>query len=711
MAAIAISWPMNLHAQTPFTYETPTEMSASGDINGDGLQDIALLDVPSSSIRLLLQQAGGGFSIGRTTLTGLDQVSAFAMGKLYPTSPGRELVVTSAAENKMLRIAPMTGTITSLSVGGISPGALSLREASATDDSKLLIQTIANDLPALKISERTFSASGLISTFIPDAPQTVLLGHGNSIHAPTLSTDGRPFSAFVEFDASGSSGFQVSGGRQLNDLPHDALWTYGPYDSANGGPHVLLYQRNSNTFLSARYTLLGFNQRGFLPGVAFTFPKPIHLLMSINHPTGCWLLALFDGGNLATLYQFDGSHAPVARQSWLPPGGEPFTMGGMLANGDFLLLSGKEGRSTDWSRYSFDGTKHKNNRAGLLDSPAKLRGRDNVFVFDADPFISDQSFLFELKREGDWSVTRTQSGSNWTIGSLVDAGTEIGLRPPANNKTTNFSQNKPMVNQFLQLGATQPVSVSSISNRVGAIGPQINFDPPAGNYALPTTGIKNGQVSSTSGTKGFAVRLSFPTTGAFTAFDKIYYRISLGGAWQTYSGSPIYLTESTTIYAKGDQLTGLDGQPTSATYNFGSASPSFPTLALPSPTNANGNNLSDNWENAFNLGSSIGDDDNDGTSNRDEYLAGTDPQNPNEHPGPSGSFGPLVLNDEQLTDQFGNHYLSLFWDVEPAASLQYSLDLLHWKWMNPAAIQLTADERSVDVPLDQLPAEFFRLKR
>src|SRR6476660_2181512 len=79
---------------SPFVYESERELISTGDFDGDGREDVVIVDKDSGKYRLGYQQASGLFNWISFRQGGMKYVSALSTGKLLAT--GRDALALAS---------------------------------------------------------------------------------------------------------------------------------------------------------------------------------------------------------------------------------------------------------------------------------------------------------------------------------------------------------------------------------------------------------------------------------------------------------------------------------------------------------------------------------------------------------------------------------------------------------------------------------------
>lgn len=678
-------------ARAGFTYETPTELSSQADFNNDGHPDLAVFDRETGVLRILTSLSGVSFSASANFWTGLDEVDSLSAGSL--TGGRGAVALASSLDNRAQTVVPQTSTQNEIAFGNRShPGALILSgllpgqiTVFPTPAGNLFLSTDLNDAPVPRqLTRLTLAASGagtLFDTGNNTTGQTGVLRRGNAV-----PWSGRQALGFV-VESAGGSAFSFHHGTpdpraassQLDSLPAGAHWLHADFASQTGRTAFLFYQKSGTTFEPREaQAVTGASPVSFSGFPPRDLGAPIHLLMTVVlEDAKDRLLALLDGGARAVLYDYTNGSAPVVRQSWNAPAGEAFTMAAPLANGSFLLLSGKGGRSMNWQRYDTVGNSYRNTISGPFGCKSLQSRHATLFYFSHEPFVNPNAVLRRLFRERDW--TDIGSGLLTPVTRYTDGGPRAGLSEPSGwlPPPGNFDGSVLVTNQFTRTATAgqAPISITTLSNGTGNVDAKVHFDPPAGTYPpLLATFTPQGPDDPI---QPYAV--TFPVRLSTQISAGILYRLSPDQPWQTYT-QPIALSGTATVQAKVSGLNKVQ----SAAYRFELTPDSAAPLTLPPAADANGNGLPDDWEAAFAQSNPAADTDGDGFTALQEYQNGTDPRDnfsvtPPSVVVPSPDY-PFALAMETVPGSGGTKNLRLSWSVNlHAAMLQGSDNLTTWQ--------------------------------
>ena len=83
---VAVLISLQILAQAGFVYESLTELSASGDFNGDGLEDLVVADKTRGTYRLGFAQADDTYGWVKARASGIESATGLAIGRLLTAS-------------------------------------------------------------------------------------------------------------------------------------------------------------------------------------------------------------------------------------------------------------------------------------------------------------------------------------------------------------------------------------------------------------------------------------------------------------------------------------------------------------------------------------------------------------------------------------------------------------------------------------------------
>ena len=606
----------------PVVTETDAELAAALDADGDGQLDYLVIDKATGLRQLGLQQTDGSFTWSDPLSTGVDQVTGLGIGQFGGPADG--FAVASPLWNRVALFTDPTGDPSVVPSVGIGPALVVGLNFGGDAHDDLAVGTIWDKGDVFTHLSGLLDSAGGFSLGFGPQEETGALSRGNRVHLLAggsalvgalrdSNNTNNPTKDFVL--RSLTSG--ASGGPTLPELPSDTGWAWGLFQT-NDLPRFLFYQPgNSNLFVP----LLQGSPPGpfsWSPGTNYSFALPISGIVVVPNGSSALLFVVFDDGNSAGLFNFDGNTRPVLRQSLTASNGLKFSTAGALANGDFLVLAGPDGphgTSTSWQRWANQGTHHQLVAGGNLPPIDASQARANVLLFDGNPDLNPAASLLRLLRVGQWSDTAAQAGAKLHVTDEEFLGPATGLGSlQSADVSVSLSAYFPAVNQRAVLDSvavfTPPAPIAALD---------VFFSPAPGTYQL-----KNGNPLS--------VLISSTST------NPIQYRVGPTRPWSLYDPfNPPQIAASATLQAFVDAP--APGPIRSGSYVIANA----PPVAVGGVVDANHNGLPDAWEQAFGVNDPQADPDGDGATNLQEYLAGTDPLDPLSKPGGNSSEVELTV--------------------------------------------------------------------
>ena len=404
--------------QIPLALETDTELSSAGDFDGNGarLRDHRSGDGSSACWR---RRRIGTFATGTPRPTGVAGATALGTGRLHAAARD-SFAVTAPAWNRVQLVDPAAPQPLAAAQGGLGPVALAVLD----------LPGAAND-PAL---DDLMVASGADSPPEPDQISLLRVSAGAATAFEGMTAAGAPLShgRRVRLKSGGASHRRVHcGGAGLVRVPRlrerrrrrhrgaarrggllmlGADYAFGFFDNTTPLAQFLFYLRG-DTLLELRLVSEPAPEQFEMSDRAvFDLGAPIHLVSTVEHTGGTWLLILFDGGAYAELFDFDAQGAPVSRQVFTPPPGEAFTSAAGLG-GDFLLTAGSGGQTAGWRRYNLGGAVHVLASSGtgalLTRSPPS---QPFSSLKEASP-SSPEARMTRMLKAGDWTSAVAYAGT------------------------------------------------------------------------------------------------------------------------------------------------------------------------------------------------------------------------------------------------------------------------------------------------------------
>jgi len=591
------------HVQT-----SVTEMTTSGDFDGDGREDLVMLDRATGQYRIAFGEADGSFFWSQVRTTGVTTVSAMAVGRLLSTAADA-LAVTSPELNGIAVLAAdsrnQAGIPEKIAIDAIGPNtllAIDIGGSGNTTHDDLLVASLWNDLPDharinMIRADGTFSDHGFANhdtveraerhaLKIDSAPLALMMERGNS--EDTL----------LVYDTS--AGFPLPAPMlRISALAAGSEYALGYFDS-NGMAQILVWLPGDNRLTA--YPLSEPSPGQFVAGPAtvFVLDQVIDALVVIPGNSAADKLLVQHESRFASIYDFDGSIAPVSLQSFSPNEGNVFTAMVSLTDGRLVLMSG-----TESSALSSQALVYRNSGTGYdLDASHTWRpifpgaAPASLLLFENEPFVNVDPGLVRAVNIGQWSTAVDFSGGNVSVTNETYVDPATGL---ANPTTTFMGSKLPWENHALVSQYRTHIAVAGFNRAGGLIGLAASAAPASGTYT------KVVEVSLVS---------SDPTAS-------IYFRTNHGDSWQLYQ-PPLYVFADTDIWffaRQGAHASTVEH----LSYRFSKAGGDL---------DSDNDGVPDYVEIAHGLHpiQSGADSDGDGFSDLEELVLGSDPGNANSKP-------------------------------------------------------------------------------
>lgn len=370
---------------TPMVYETEKDLVTTADFDGDGREDVVIMDKASGKYRLGYQQSAGVFNWIKFRFHNLKYVSGMSAGHLL--NPEKWALALASADSGQLLVVDVSnpnaaGTPERVPFKGLGPNvsvALDIGGAGNTPLSDLYVCSIYNADPTPNRLTLLRSTEGRFSE-ISDAPVAGSLVYPNVI---TLKAGGPALVASI-VQGDDADGFRVddlSSGKptlaaEIKSVPKGGLFVVGNFHSPTL-TDVLFYVRGEN-----KLTVHAAEEAGgkvqFGAAKTFELAAPIKQVLVLKREGKSQLLIISGEGESAGIYNFDGTQAPALVQSAKPQEGEVFFGAAVLADG-FVGYGSPKGmrESTKYSVFQWDGTQLVAGRRGSL---ATLADSDEITV-------------------------------------------------------------------------------------------------------------------------------------------------------------------------------------------------------------------------------------------------------------------------------------------------------------------------------------------
>jgi hypothetical protein len=600
-------------------YETTREFTASGDFNGDGTQDVIIIDKPTGLYRIGIRSAAATPTFAASRPTGAANLACASLGKLNGTAAD-SFAVSSLTLNRVQVLSPSgTGYTEPRSIfnAGVSPQTMCAIDitsgASPTPEDDLAL--VVGDDPTLQSAIREIrSNAGAWSIIdIGDCPEG-FAREGNPLQTSVGGTALFGFMRDKVFNAVDPNGALFTQVLTSGTLAAGSRFISLPFEAPN--MDLVFYAPGSAEVHVRRITASG---PGWVLGSddITTFSASIAQIIPVQDVSGMRMLVRFDNGSLA-LYSYTlatGFGSPTA----IVPTGATGVISGLVpisgSAGFLAFYASAEGQPSSTAvSFANSGTGWAQTGITTLPTVSSYSSYANILLLSNFPFREDNPLLLRSYHSGDWSTSVTVGGGpfnvNAQVASYLGQSTGIGNSSAQTVGVATAAPTGTAVNQL-----HPQFSLTSFDSKLG--------DP-----------IEDVTVSPVAGTYDKSIQLTF---SGYSGGSNVLYRFGTSGAFSTYNPSspPWVFTDGSVQYYSNKPGTG--STPThSAAYHF---------TVPPALQDKDGDGVPDFVEVANGLNPEGGpDSDNDGHSDRNELAANTNPNNPTSYPANAAMLSTLLID-------------------------------------------------------------------
>jgi len=324
ICAAALSVPTRLPAQP--VYETEMEFITTGDFDGNGMLDVAIVDKDTGRVRIGYRTTGvtinwQNFNWQNWVRSGVSNTTGLSVGRVTDLKHD-SLVMTAADENRttVLDAVNLYSPTKPVKVPVVSFGpsavvAVNLDAVGNTSLMGLYVASIYNPDPT-PYRVALFRNDGQRFTSIAELPVTGEIAHANRL---ALKSGGPEFVMMISRGDNSDSfrAEKLANGKPeavltIADLPKDTDYVLGNFRGSRL-KDLIFYTSGRSEFRVATLAEVG-GQFIASPLKTLNFGRPVRRLVTVEDGKRSRLLAVFDDRGPAELLDFDAVNAPVSVQ-------------------------------------------------------------------------------------------------------------------------------------------------------------------------------------------------------------------------------------------------------------------------------------------------------------------------------------------------------------------------------------------------------------
>jgi formylglycine-generating enzyme required for sulfatase activity len=331
--------------------ETAVEFLVSGDFNGDGQLDLAIVDRGTGRVRFGYRVSSEFFNWADWRASGVKNVTGVSAGKLLDAKRDSLTLVSADANLISVLDAPNPGVttepvaVTSEAIGPNTVVAVDIGGAGNTPLLDLYIASIYNSDPENHVT--LFRNDGKTVTQTTDLPGTATESRGSRV---ALQAGGTEYAATIATGTGGTSWrvVNLASGKPEEILTLGGVPADADYFMANfqGRPtkDVVFFKSGAATFSVSSVAEAG-GKFTAAPLKNIALPAAARQLVVADSGAKSRLLAIFGTNEPAQLLDFDGAQAPVLVQTLAGATNRVLNSGIVLPDAVVLFSSLMPGRA------------------------------------------------------------------------------------------------------------------------------------------------------------------------------------------------------------------------------------------------------------------------------------------------------------------------------------------------------------------------------
>jgi formylglycine-generating enzyme required for sulfatase activity len=431
--------------------ETPHEFFGSGDFDGDGRDDLVIVDKETGKYRLGYQLTTGVFTWEDCRPSGISGVTGFTIGKLLATnldalaftSPDAAQIVFIPASSPTEPSPPVTVPFTA----AIGPNTIVATEVGGAGKTSLQDLFVASIYNSPDPNQATWIRND--GAQFPKIAEVTLAGPASKGNRLKLSaTPSEVVSMIITSDKGetlqldSASGDKPTTLAKLPDLPTGSEYTVLK-TSASELPFFVTYKSGENT-LTIWHLDQGAGQRTIAKVNPVDAGQPVRRVISLN-AANPKLLVIFGDGEKAGIFNFDGSKAALAQT--ITGTNEFFSSALDVPDGFIAFLEPPKGKvSVRYHLYKTSGPNYAFSAFGTLPT---LADNDNITIPEIHKRIVANS---TIKTEAEMKpYTNTIPGTEVNYALVPIPGGEFTMGTPDNEpdrKSDEGPQHKVKISPF-----------------------------------------------------------------------------------------------------------------------------------------------------------------------------------------------------------------------------------------------------------------------